>query len=74
MTKTIQAIYENGVLKPLEQVHLKEHQQVTLTLQDTKPATQEILKLASHVYKGFSPKDIQEREVIILDRSHFSRD
>lgn len=34
MTKTLQAVYENGVLRPLEPLPLKEHQQVTLTVSD----------------------------------------
>jgi predicted DNA-binding antitoxin AbrB/MazE fold protein len=33
MVKTIYAIYENGVLKPLEQLDLKESQRVKLSLE-----------------------------------------
>jgi predicted DNA-binding antitoxin AbrB/MazE fold protein len=32
MTKRVEAIYEDGVLKPLEPVNLPEHQRVTVTL------------------------------------------
>lgn len=32
MTKRVEAIYENGVLRPLEPVNLPEHQRVTVTL------------------------------------------
>ena len=74
MSKTIEAIYENGVLKPLDQVPLKEHQRVTLILQDARPVSEDILDLASRVFKNFSKKDVQELDAIILDRSHFSRD
>ena len=35
MTKTIEAIYENGVFKPLEKIHIKEHEKVTLIRPDT---------------------------------------
>lgn len=73
MSKTIEAIYENGVLKPLDQLHLKEHQRVTLILQDVKPTPKDILELASRVYNNLSTNDINEMEAIILDRSHFSR-
>lgn len=73
MPKTIEAIYENGVLKPLYQIPLKEHQRVTLILQDIEPASLDILELASHVYENLSIKDIQEMETIILDRTYFSR-
>ena len=32
MSKQIEAIYENGVLRPLEPLSLDEHQRVTITL------------------------------------------
>ena len=34
MTKTLQAVHENGVLHPLEPLLLKEHQRVVVTLSD----------------------------------------
>lgn len=33
MTQLIQAIYENGVFRPLEPVHVGEHAQVSLTVE-----------------------------------------
>jgi len=33
MTITVEAIYENGVLKPKEPLPLKEHEQVQITVQ-----------------------------------------
>ncbi|HEY4760929.1 MAG TPA: antitoxin family protein [Thermoguttaceae bacterium] len=33
MTQVIQAVYENGVLRPLETIHLIEHQQVRITIE-----------------------------------------
>jgi predicted DNA-binding antitoxin AbrB/MazE fold protein len=33
MTLTIEAIYENGVLKPAKPLPLKEHEKVTVTIQ-----------------------------------------
>jgi predicted DNA-binding antitoxin AbrB/MazE fold protein len=35
MEKTVQAVYENGVLHPLEPLLLGERQQVTVTIYDT---------------------------------------
>jgi len=35
MTLTVEAIYENGVLKPLQPLPFKEHERVTLTVQST---------------------------------------
>ncbi len=34
MTRTLQAVYEHGVLRPLESLPLREHQQVTVTVSD----------------------------------------
>jgi len=34
MEKTVQAVYENGALHPLEPLSLRERQQVTLTVSD----------------------------------------
>ena len=34
MTRSLRAIYEKGVLRPLEPLPLKEHQQVTVTVSD----------------------------------------
>ena len=34
MSKQIEAIYENGVLRPLEPLDLEEHQRVRLTISD----------------------------------------
>jgi predicted DNA-binding antitoxin AbrB/MazE fold protein len=34
MTRSLQAIFENGILRPLEPLPFKEHQQVTVTVSD----------------------------------------
>jgi predicted DNA-binding antitoxin AbrB/MazE fold protein len=34
MTKTLEAVYENGVLRPLEPLPFKEHQTVSVTVSD----------------------------------------
>ena len=34
MTRSLQAVFENGVLRPLEPLSLKEQQKVTLTVSD----------------------------------------
>jgi len=36
MTKTIEAVYENGVLRPAEPLPLKEHQIVTVTVEQNR--------------------------------------
>jgi predicted DNA-binding antitoxin AbrB/MazE fold protein len=39
MTQAVQAIYENGVLRPLEKLNLGEHQQVQLIIESNAMAT-----------------------------------
>ena len=34
MTRSVTAVYENGVLRPLEPLPLKEHQRVSVTVSD----------------------------------------
>ena len=38
MSKVIDAIYENGVFKPLEKVSLKEHERVHIIIEETEKA------------------------------------
>jgi len=40
MPKVIQAIYENGVFKPVGKIDLREHQQVEIVLSEMPSATQ----------------------------------
>ncbi len=75
MTKTIEAIFENGVFKPTSPLKLSEHKKVTLIIKDSnEEETIDILSLASLVYNGLSSKDIDDIETLALDRSRFSRD
>lgn len=37
MDRTLEAIYENGVLRPLEPLHLRERQRVLVTLSELPP-------------------------------------
>lgn len=74
MSKTVEAIFENGVLKPVSPLHIPEHKRVHLIIQEDVGETSDILSLASKVYNGLSPSDIEDMEKISLNRSHFSRD
>lgn len=75
MSKTVVAIFENGVLKPVTPLlHIPEHKRVHLIIQEEVEEPSDILSLASKVYNGLSPSDIEDMEKISLDRSHFSRD
>ena len=75
MNQTIDAIYENGVLRPLQKIDIPEHQRVSITIDTSKKhAPEEILHLAEQVYSGFSEEEIAEIEKIALERSHFFRE
>lgn len=67
MTVVAEAVYEGGVLRPLCDLHLREGERVTLTVEreQSRPTPQEILALAHRVYDGLSKDEIAEIE------SHF---
>lgn len=74
MTQTIEAIYQDGIFKPLNPVSEKisEGEKVTLVveLEEVNP----IIKLAENFYEGLSEEDIAEIEKVTLDRSNFFGD
>lgn len=74
MTQTIEAIYQNGMFKPLNPVSesISEGEKVKLVveIEETNP----IMKLAENFYEGLSKEDIDEIERIALDRSNFFGD
>ena len=71
MTQTCDAVYENGLFRPLAPTPegLSEGQRVRLVVEAKTP--DDILALAAKVYEGLSPEDIDEIERIALDRSNF---
>lgn len=73
MTKTIDAIYENGVFKPVKALDISEHERVTLIIEEKHEEFFDILSLASKVYSGLSPRNIEDMEKLVTDRSNFSR-
>ena len=78
MTQTIEAIYQNGIFKPLNPVsdEIAEGKKVKLVV-ETEPDEEEvnpIMKLAENFYEGLSDEDIEEIERIALDRSNFFGD
>jgi len=72
MNSIFEAVYENGVLKPLESIKLLEHQRVTIMIQlpMVENPDQE-LESWHQVYFELSDQEIREIESIALDRSHF---
>jgi predicted DNA-binding antitoxin AbrB/MazE fold protein len=71
----LEAIYEDGVLKPLEDPGLEEHQHVLLEIRIEPPAGA-LSAIASwhRVYEGLSEEQVAAVEAIALDRDHFLRD
>ncbi|MGI8494583.1 MAG: antitoxin AF2212-like protein [Pyrinomonadaceae bacterium] len=74
--QTIEAIYQNGIFKPLNPVsdEIEEGEMVEIIIKDRSFSPDEMLKLAGQIYKGLSDKDIEEIERIALDRSNLSGD
>jgi predicted DNA-binding antitoxin AbrB/MazE fold protein len=72
MESIFEAIYEDGVLKPLEPIKLLDHQRVKITIHPLviENPDQE-LESWHQVYAGLSDKEISEIETIAIDRSHF---
>ena len=69
---TIDAIFENGVFRPLKAPGIPQGKQVKLEVDipdDGSPG--EILALATTVFDGLSEEDMGEIESIALDRRDF---
>jgi predicted DNA-binding antitoxin AbrB/MazE fold protein len=43
MTRTLQAVYENGAFRPLEPVSWREHERVVLTVESAESAEETLL-------------------------------
>ena len=60
MAITIEAIYENGVLKPLQTLHLREQQQVQITIDepvDWVHRTRGIIPCSDHALIEWAARD-----------------
>lgn len=72
MQHILDAVYENGVFRPLKPPEIPEGQQVRLVIESSAtPKPDEMLKLAAQVYQGLSDQEIDEIEQIALDRRDF---
>ncbi len=71
-TVTVEAIFENGVFRPLTEptALVSEGQHVRLMV-ELPDATEDILALVTSVYDGLSSEEIDELEQIALDRQDF---
>ena len=72
MARVVEAIYENGTLKPLETLDLPEHQRVRITIHEPiVESPEETLEAWQQVYEGCADEEIAQIEAIVLDRSRF---
>src|SRR5207249_8470397 len=79
MTQTLDAVFQDGGFKPLDNGSLpfSEGQRVKLTVEFPSETKDNLVELAGHVYEGLSEKDIGEierldRKSTRLNSSHVS--
>ncbi len=75
MDRVVEAIYENGVLTPLETLDLNERQRVRITVHDldSEKSPEAVLEAWHAVYEGCEAEEIEQIERVALDRSRFLR-
>ena len=72
MQKTLDAIYEHGVFRPLQHPEIPEGQRVQLVVQGSfKESPEDLLALASQVYEGLPESLVDDIEKIALSRRVF---
>lgn len=72
MQQVVEAVYENGVFRPLKAPELSEGQEVQLIVQSKNQLSpSQMLQLATEVYQGFSNEQIHDIEQIAFDRQSF---
>jgi predicted DNA-binding antitoxin AbrB/MazE fold protein len=74
MTRTITAVYEGGLFKPLESLELPEHTKVRLTIEieaEASTRAQMILELARQSCEGLSEEQMATLEATRLDVTRF---
>lgn len=72
MHHVVEAVYENGVFRPLKKLKLSEGQEFQLTIRSkTEISPDEMLKLAAEIYEDLSEEEVRDIEEIARDRSRF---
>ena len=75
MKQTMDAVYENGVFKPLNPPKLSEGQHVRIEIETPfEKSFDDLIELAAKVYEGLSDDDIDGIEKIAHDRRDFFGD
>ena len=62
MTTQVEAVYENGVLRPLEPLPLDEHQRVTLTVSDV--SEDPLASMIDHAFVERARKEVEATDDI----------
>jgi predicted DNA-binding antitoxin AbrB/MazE fold protein len=69
---SMDAVYQDGVFRPVSSPELPEGERVRLTVERVAQSTpDDILRLASQVYEGLSQQDIDEVEDMARHRALF---
>ena len=74
MSEIISAIYEEGVLKPLEPLHLRKHARVRIQIsveEELQQQAEEILALARASCEGLSQEELAIMESAKLNATDF---
>ena len=74
MVESISAIYEEGVLKPLEALHLSKHARVRIQIlkeEELRQRAEEILALARASCEGLSDEELTIMENAKLNAARF---
>ena len=74
MSESISAIYEEGVLKPLEPLHLRKHDRVRIQIlreEDLRQQAEEVLALARASCEGLSEEELSVMESAKLKGTRF---
>jgi predicted DNA-binding antitoxin AbrB/MazE fold protein len=69
--KTLRAVFENGVFKPLQKVHLKEHQEFEISISKIKRKKESSLT-PRKTHPIFNIINLFESEVSDLSQNHNS--
>jgi len=72
VSEVVEAVFEDGVFRPLEEVHFPEGQRVSLSILPnvlSRQEAEEQLHAWKQVYAGLSPEEIREVEESALDRN-----
>jgi len=72
--ETLEAIFEDGVFRPVQRPGIAEGERVRLTVESVRQSpAEDLLKLAARVYEGLWSKDIDDIEEMARRRPFFAR-